>query len=164
MAPIPAQQRPALKSMQGGEEGQIMKTSEGTRVRSRELDWFRPVSQRTDGQIHLHRTGSSTQSGNMMKIWTFTVSSRVTEPFPECGRSIVTETFPLPCLSRSTSFFFYLAAIQIWTLSATPARFIFPDRFFPHKLALCASLGGAPTNVCLSTPFFSPFFFKPLTT
>lgn len=58
VAPIPAQQRPVVKSMQGREERQIMNTSERSRVRSTKLDWFWTLSykdqqSRTDGQTHL---------------------------------------------------------------------------------------------------------------
>lgn len=135
VAPIPARQRPALKSMQGWEEGQIMKTSEGTRVRGRELDRFRPVSQRTDGQTHLlepeapARVATRWRFGLCGIIMTDWIISRVWALYRH-GNLSTSWSFRINIQSVNCVCVLSKAAFQIWTLSATPACFIFPRSFF----------------------------------
>lgn len=133
--------------------------------KQRELDRFRPVSQRTDGQTHLlepeapARVATRWRFGLCGVIMTDWIISRVWALYRH-GNLSTSWSFRINiqsvnCVCALKSSFSNLDPVSNTCMLHFSRSFFFFS--FSHKLALCASLGGAPTNVCLSTPFL--FFF-----
>lgn len=123
-----------------------------------------PVSQRTDGQIHLLEPEAPPRVGTWQRFGLYGVIKSDWSIFRAWAlyhhRNNVSTSCSLQINNQTVNcskVFFYWATFKIWTSFSNTCTFFFSRSVFSHELSSCASLGGAPTNVCLSTPFL--FFF-----